>query len=169
MPDVSTRETTNLAIYNEMLMFLHGNTDVLTPTTAGKHLLDLLLQKEYTARCTGRLGEWDDIFIDTPGTAHYKQFILDDMTCRLDGSIAPWYGFPYDIYYAPNENAPDDTISYIVFYSNAPNTTFTPESMRTRVAQYNLTIVKTDSGYSCLLYTYPSPRERQKWLMPYSG
>lgn len=147
VPDVSTRETTNLAIYNEMLLFLNGNTDVLTPTTAGKHLLDLLLQKEYTARCTGRLGEWDDIFIDTPGTAHYKQFILDDMTCRRNRSITPWYGFQYDIYYAPNENAPDDTISYIVFYSNAPNTTFTPESMRTRAAQYNLTIVKTDGGY----------------------
>ena len=145
VPDVSTREITNLAIYNEMLMFLNGNTDVLTPTTAGKHLLDLLLQKEYTARCTGRLGEWDDIFIDTPGTAHYKQFILDDMACRLDGSITPWAGYTYNISYA-NEDNPEDT-SYIVRYSKAPNVESFSDSMYIDDAQYHLTIVKTDVGY----------------------
>ena len=144
-PDLSTRGITNLAIYDDMLMFVNGNSNVMTPKEAGKHLLDLLLQKEYTARCTGLPGEWDDLFTDTPGTAHYKQFLLDNTYCYQGGNIPSWYAYKYKISYA-NEEDPEDT-SYLVRVENYPDKAGFTRSMGIDTVQYNLTIVKTEVGY----------------------
>ncbi len=148
-PDLSTRGITNLAIYNDMLMFVNGNSNVMTPKEAGKHLLDLLLQKEYTARCTGLPGEWDALFTDTPGTAHYKQYLLTNTYSYRSGDLPKWYAYKYKISYA-NEDDPEDT-SYLVRVENFPDEAGFTSSMGIDTIQYNLTIFKTEDGYRIVI------------------